>query len=697
MTADKRPYGLGVDVGGTFTDFVLLDETSGRMSIGKVLTTPQDPSVAMIAGSEELLANASVPGKGLSRVVHGTTLVTNTIIERKGALTGLVTTMGYRDTLEIGRTLRYDLYDLAIEFPEPLVERHLRCEVEERIASDGTVLKPLDEAAFLRAVQSLLDAGIEALAVVFLHSHRNPVHEQRAAQLLREHHPDLPASFSFEVVGELREFDRTSTTVANAYVLKRMKTYLARLETELTRIGVDAPLRLMLSSGGVATGEFGRSFPIQMIESGPAAGAIAAAHYGRLAGCEDLLSFDMGGTTAKMCLITQGQPTHAHVFEAARVQRFKKGSGLLLRVPVIELIEIGAGGGSIAAVDRMGLIKVGPRSSGAEPGPACYGRGGESPTVTDADLVLGYLDPDSFLGGRMKLDTQAARAAIDRHIAGPAKLPSLQSAAGIQKIVDETMASATRIYAAERGVDLRRYALLAFGGAGPVHAFHLARLLKLDRIICPFGAGAASALGFLVAPASVELSRSYFVRLAELSWAHVRGFLDELKARAQEMLCSSGVDASAIVYETQIEMSYKGQGFEISVLLPYSFLDGEAPLATLTAAFETEYRRLYGRVLPGVPIQTVTWRLVARGPVPRFDPVVSNEGAGGDPLKGHRPVYFPDHGMVERVPVYDRYRLAPGNEFAGPAVFEERESTFVVGFGARVRVDAALNLVAELD
>lgn len=696
MTHPQTHFSLGVDVGGTFTDFVLLDESTGRISIGKVLTTPSDPSDAMVAGTEKLLAGSKVEGGLLTRVVHGTTLVTNTIIERKGVKTGLITTMGYRDTLEIGRALRYDLYDLSIEFAEPLVERNLRLEVDERIGSDGAVLKGLDEAQFIAAAETLVSEGVEALAVVFLHSHRNSAHEQRAQALLHKRFPELPVSISSEVVGELREFDRTSTTVTNAYVLPRMKSYLGRLEARLKKIGVTAPLRLMLSSGGVATGEFGREFPIQMIESGPAGGAIAAAYYGRLAGFNDLLSFDMGGTTAKMCLITGGQPTHAHTFEAARVQRFKKGSGLLLRVPVIELIEIGAGGGSIAQVDRMGLIKVGPHSSGAEPGPACYGQGGLLPTVTDADLTLGYLDPDSFLGGRMKLDRSAAESAIRNKIAQPVGLPMAQAATGIQQIVDETMASATRVYAAERGIDLRDYTMLAFGGAGPVHAFHLARLLKLKRIICPFGAGAASALGFLVAPASVEMSRSYFVRLADISWTHVQGFLGELKARAEAMLCASGVTASAIEYDTHIEMSYMGQGFEIGITLPFAFLQGAAPADELRRAFEAEYLRLYGRILQGVPMQTVTWRLVARGPAPRLVPVAADAGDRSDPLKGRRTVYFQERGPVADVPVYDRYKLSAGAKFTGPAVFEEHESTFVVGFDAEVRVDAALNLIAEL-
>ena len=697
MAHPETHFSLGVDVGGTFTDFVLLDENTGRISIGKVLTTPSDPSDAMVAGTEKLLSSSQVEGGLLTRVVHGTTLVTNTIIERKGVKTGLITTMGYRDTLEIGRALRYDLYDLSIEFAEPLVERNLRLEVDERVGSDGTVLKDLDEAQFIAAAETLVKEGVEALAVVFLHSHRNPLHEQRAQALLRGRYPELPVSISSEVVGELREFDRTSTTVTNAYVLPRMKSYLGRLEARLQKIGVTAPLRLMLSSGGVATGEFGREFPVQMIESGPAGGAIAASYYGRLAGFNDLLSFDMGGTTAKMCLITGGQPTHAHTFEAARVQRFKKGSGLLLRVPVIELIEIGAGGGSIAQVDRMGLIKVGPHSSGAEPGPACYGQGGLSPTVTDADLMLGYLDTDSFLGGRMKLDRSAAESAISKKIAEPVGLPMAQAATGIQQIVDETMASATRVYAAERGIDLRDYTMLAFGGAGPVHAFHLARLLKLKRIICPFGAGAASALGFLVAPASVEMSRSYFVRLADISWPHVRGFLGELKARAEAMLCASGVTASSIVYDTHIEMSYMGQGFEIGITLPFEFLQDAAPADELRRAFEAEYLRLYGRILQGVPMQTVTWRLVARGPAPQLVPVAADAADRSDPLKGRRTVYFQERGPVADVPVYDRYKLGAGAKFAGPAVFEERESTFVVGFDAEVRVDAALNLIAELN
>jgi len=691
-----RHSSLGVDVGGTFTDFVLMDEANGRIAIGKVLTTPADPSLAIMEGTRDLLAERKVAPAALARVVHGTTLVTNTIIERRGAKVGLITTQGFRDTLQVGRALRYDLYDLTIEFPEPLVDRELRLEVDERVNSDGVVLRPLDETGLVAVADALARHGVQALAVVFMHSHRNPVHEQRARALIEARHPSVPVSISSEVVGELREFDRTSTTVANAYVLPRMKDYLGRLAVELRGAGIEGPLRLMLSSGGVATAEFGRDFPIQLVESGPAAGAIAAAYYGKLAGYDDLLSFDMGGTTAKMCIITAGEPAHAHTFEAARVQRFKKGSGLLLRVPVIELIEIGAGGGSIAQVDRMGLLKVGPRSSGAEPGPACYGRGGADPTVTDADVLLGYIDPHSFLGGRMRLDVAAAERAMQAGIGRPAKLETTEAAAGIQQVVDETMASATRIYAAERGVDLRRYSMLAFGGAGPVHAFNLARLLKLQRIICPFGAGAASALGFLVAPASVELARSYFTRLADLSWEHVGAFLAELRARADAMLCASGAEPSSLRYEVQIEMSYAGQGFEIGVTLPLAFVEEPEPTERLRAAFEAEYTRLYGRVLQNVSIQTVTWRLATRGPSPQFNPQASNLVNASRRLKGHRSVYFAGRGMVPDVPVYDRYQLRPGETLDGPAVFEENESTFVVGFDTRVSVDTGLNLIAEL-
>jgi N-methylhydantoinase A len=687
--------GLGVDVGGTFTDFILLDEEHQRLHIGKRLTTPHDPSAAIIAGADRLLADTGTPPAAVRRVVHGTTLITNTMIERKGAVTALLTTKGFRDTLEIGRELRYDLYDLFIERPEPLVPRYLRFEVDERVAQDGSVLRPLDEAQVLAAADQAVAAGAQALAICFLHAYRNPAHERRARDLIAARHPQLVLSLSSDVAPEIREYDRTSTTVANAYVRPLAMRYLGRLEEQLRGLGIAAPLHLMLSSGGVTTAEVGRAFPIQLIESGPAAGAIAAASYGRLIGEPNILSFDMGGTTAKICLITNGRPAYANEFEAARVRRFKKGSGLLLKVPVIELIEIGAGGGSIARIDRMGLLKVGPDSAGADPGPACYARGGSEPTVTDADLVLGHLDPGYFLGGRMALDVDAARQAIAGRIAKPLGRDVTSAALGIHDVVNETMAAATRIYAAERGRDPRRYTLLAFGGAGPVHAYRLARLLKLRRVVCPLGAGATSALGFLVAPMAFDFVRSYVTRLEQLDWAHVRALYGEMEERARDMLAAAGVAPAAMTFERSAEMRYVGQGYEINVPLPADVLQ-QATLDGLRAAFQRQYQRLYERALDGVAIQALTWRLIARGPAPQIDLRVALPPASGAARKGERAVYLPEAGGFVAVPVYDRYGLRPGDTFTGPAIVEERESTAVVGPDCQARVDEYLNLVLEL-
>ncbi|MBI4504360.1 MAG: hydantoinase/oxoprolinase family protein, partial [Chloroflexi bacterium] len=694
---------LGVDVGGTFTDFVLLDEAQQRLRIGKRLTTPHDPSEAIIAGTAHLLAESQTDPGAVRRVVHGTTLVANTIIERKGAATGLLTTKGFRDTLEIGRELRYDLYDLFIERPEPLVPRYLRYEVDERVDQEGAVLRPLDEAQVLAAADALVAEGVQALAICFLHAYRNPAHERRTRDLIVARHPQLVLSLSSDVAPEIREYERTTTTVANAYVRPLMMRYLGRLEQQLQRLGMAAPLHMMLSSGGVTTADVGRDVPIQLIESGPAAGAIAAAYYGQLIGEPNVLSFDMGGTTAKICLVTQGRPAYASEFEAARVRRFKRGSGLLIKVPVIELIEIGAGGGSIARVDRMGLLKVGPQSAGADPGPACYGRGGCEPTVTDADLLLGHLDPGYFLGGEMPLDVAAARQAVEEHVARPLGLDSTGAALGVHDVVNEMMAAATRIYAAERGHDPRRYTLLAFGGAGPVHAYRLARLLKLRRVVCPLGAGATSALGFLVAPMAIDFVRSYVTRLEHLDWAHVRALYGEMEERARGVLAAAGVEAGAMTFERSAEMRYVGQGYEIAVPLAADALADES-LDGLRTGFQRAYERLYERSLPDVPVQALTWRLVARGPAPQIDLRVAGGGAGavrrgdvemgrrgdretrgqgdgapGLPKKGERQVYVPEAGRFVAVPVYDRYGRRAGDTLAGPASVVERESTAVVG------------------
>ena len=535
---------LGVDIGGTFTDLVVVDERTGAVGVGKVLTTPKDPAHGVEQGIQSLLGEAGVAAGAVRALVHGTTLATNALIERKGARTALLTTAGFRDTLEIRTEGRYDMYDLFIDPPAPLVPRHLRREVSERLLPDGSVLRPLDEAAARREIEALTAEGVEALAICLLHAYVNPVHERRLAAIAREVAPELPVSCSSDVVPEIREYERTSTTAANVYVVPLMARYLQDLEQRMVDLGLPGQLYVMQSSGGIALPEEARRLPIRLVESGPAAGALAAALAARERGESRLLSFDMGGTTAKACVIDDGVPLVAREFEVARADRFKKGSGLPVRVPVIEMIEIGAGGGSIARVDRLGLLKVGPDSAGADPGPACYGLGGRLPTVTDADLVLGYLDGEFFLGGRMRLDRPAAARAIEEHVARPLGLDLTQAAWGIHRLVNENMAAAARIHGIERGKDLRAYPLFAFGGAGPVHCWQVAKILKVPRILLPFGAGAMSAYGLLAAPLAFDFVRTRHERLDAPDWPAINRLLEEMEMEGRARLARAGVAAT---------------------------------------------------------------------------------------------------------------------------------------------------------
>jgi N-methylhydantoinase A len=689
---------LGVDVGGTFTDFVLLDERTSRIVVGKSLTTPDDPGVGILDGTRRLLERVGMSLASVDQAVHGTTLVTNTIIERKGAPTGLITTRGWRDVLEIGRDIRYDLYDLKIERPEPLVPRYLRKGVTERLDKDGQVVVALDENEVRLAAAALVDAGVKSVGICLLHSYRNPDHEVRIGEIMKAECPDIHVTLSSAVAPEIREYERVSTTVANAYVQPLIKRYLASIESRLRELGLEGKLYIMLSSGGITTVPVAEQFPIRLIESGPAGGAIAATFYGSLVGRQNLISFDMGGTTAKMCLINNGQPSHARQFEAARLRRFSKGSGLLLKVPVIELLEIGAGGGSIAKVDQLGMLKVGPASAGAAPGPASYDLGGSEPTVTDADLVLGYLNESYFLGGEMRLSRERAEHAIRTRIADVIGVDLLQAAQGIFGVVNENMASATRIYAAERGYDPRSYALLAFGGAGPVHAYSIARLLKLREVVCPMAAGTASALGFLLAPMSFDFVRSYVARLNQMSWDHLAELLGQMEASGRTMLAEAGVAEAEMRFTRSADMRYVGQGYEIPVPIPGGTLD-ESRLPEIVQAFYDVYADRYSRHRTDVPVEALTWRVVASGPAPGVD-LHAQHGIGSTAataVKGERQAFFPEARSFLTCTVFDRYRLGPGAEFTGPAIVEERESTIVVGPSARARVDEFLNLVMELD
>jgi N-methylhydantoinase A len=686
-------YRVGIDIGGTFTDLLFVGE-DGRVVIAKTLTTPGDPSLAVEHALRPVLENGAVGSGEHGTLLHGTTLVTNALIERKGAPTALLTTAGFRDAVEIGREHRYELYDLNLELPKPLVPRHLRFDVPERIAADGSMLRPLDEAFVRRLVEELRDKGIRAIAVCYLNSFRNPAHERRTAEIIKQMAPMVRVSLSSEVVAEIREFQRTSTTLANVYVQERVADYLAQLQQRLDRIGFLGSFFVMLSSGGIATRETAARFPVRLLESGPAAGALAAADAGILSGHRDLLSFDMGGTTAKLCVIENGQPLKTHDFEVDRVYRFRKGSGLPVRIPVIDMIEIGAGGGSMARVDSLGLLKVGPESSGADPGPVCYAQGGVEPTVTDADLVLGYLDPNYFLGGKMQLDMNGARQALSR-VAAPLGMTIEQAAWGVYQIVNENMANAARAHLGERGKDPRRMPMYAFGGAGPVHGYRVAEILRLPALISPFGAGVGSTFGLLAAPLAFDFVRSAYSRLDQQDWRLANKLLDEMAEEGRKILEGSGLSAREISYQRTADMRYVGQGHEVSVRLPNGVL-AERHTTEITAGFEETYRGLYGRKGPDVPLEIINWRVVASGPRPEMTFKLSGEtSARRDPRKGSRRAYFPECGGFVDTAVYDRYALKPKMEFDGPAIVEERESTLIVGARGRARVDESLNVILE--
>ncbi len=688
-------YRLGIDIGGTFTDLVLLSADGGEAAIGKVLTTRHDPAAAVLQGVRELLDQVALSPQLVSHLVHGTTLITNAIIERKGAKTGLITTKGFRDALEIGRERRYDIYDISLENPQPLVPRFLRREVTERLDHSGQVLIPLDSREVRAVIEELVDAGIEALAVCLLHSFRNPAHEQLVKQIATDHFPHLMCSLSCEVMPEIREYERTSTTVANVYVKPLARQYLDKLNTDLRALGMPRDMFVMLSNGGITSCDVAGEYPIRLIESGPAAGALAASFYSTQQQLDRVISFDMGGTTAKICLIDRGRPMLTTDFEAARVYRFKKGSGLPLKVPVIEMIEIGAGGGSIARVDELGLLKVGPDSAGSSPGPVCYDQGGTEPTVTDADLVLGYLSPDYFLGGKMGLDRDTARQAIADKIAGPLKLDVLRAAWGIHQVVNENMANAARMHLVEKGRDPRDSHLIAFGGAGPVHAYRVAERLKLQTIVCPLAAGVTSAFGMLTAPLAFDFVQSYVTTLSTLDLATLDRLYADMEDRGRALLTAAGVEGD-IRLTRSADMRYLQQGFEIRVPLPPVLSADQLP--NLRQAFAEEYERLYKRLNPGVEIEVVNWRLLASGPRPQVtlpSPDRPNQTLKAA-QKGERRVYFPEHEGYVPCPVYDRYLLPIGKPFSGPAIVEERECTVVIGPKGRGRLDAQQNLVIRL-
>jgi N-methylhydantoinase A len=689
-------YRAGVDVGGTFTDVIVVNDETGGFAIGKTLTTPSNPSEAIETALSETLQKAGAPVDGLQNLVHGTTLVTNALIERKGDRTALLATKGFRDAIEIGRESRYDLYDLTIDLPRPLVPRYLRFDVPQRTLADGSSLETPDAEHVEKLARELAANGVEAVAICFLHSFANPADERAARDAVRRVAPQIRVSISSEVSPEIREFERSSTTIANVYVQGRVESYLRDLQSRLERLGFRGTFLLMLSNGGLATPGTAAKFPIRLLESGPAAGALAAANYGVVCGRPDLVSFDMGGTTAKFCVVDAGEPPIAHEFEFDRVYRFKKGSGLPARISAIDMVEIGAGGGSIARVDTLGLLKVGPDSAGAEPGPACYRRGGSEPTVTDADLVLGYLDPNFFLGGRMTLDLEASRRAIHDRVARRLDISLEKAAWGIHQIVNENMANAARVHILECGKDPRRYPLFAFGGAGPVHGFRIAQALGSPAFIVPLGAGVMSTIGFLAAPLAFDFARSWRTPLAGLDRQRANAVLGEMEAEGRALLEASGVRSREVRVRREASMRYVGQGYEIPVRLPDDKLD-EQCASKISASFEETYRRLYGRLGPPVAVEFINWRVMCAGPKPNVHLDFARQAVAGiNPNKKARQAYFPELGGFVEAPVFDRYGLGPGTSVEGPAVIEERESTTILGPRSRGRVDEHWNLIVEL-
>ena len=670
---------LAVDIGGTFTDLAL-EHAGGRTTI-KVLTTQAEPEKGVLDGVRTILATSGVKAEDIALIVHGTTLATNSIIERKGARTALITTEGFRDVIAMGNESRYDQYDLNIVLPQPLVPRHLRLPVPERLDNTGKILRPLDEAAVRALIPFLKAEGIESIAVGFLHAFVNPDHERRVRAILAEEVPDVPVSLSSEVSPEMREWERFSTTVANAYVQPMMARYLRRLESDLRSQGIEAPLFLMMSGGGLTTIDTACRFPIRLVESGPAGGAIFSAHIARQCGLSNVLSFDMGGTTAKICLIDDYKPQTARTFEVARVGRFRKGSGLPLRIPVIEMVEIGAGGGSIAHVDSLGRIAVGPESAGADPGPACYGRGGKHPAVTDANLSLGRYDPTRFAGGSMKLDTQAAHDALLADVGARLGLTADMAGLAVIEMVDENMANAARVHAIESGKTYDGRTLIAFGGGGPVHACRVAEKIGISRVLVPSGAGVGSAIGFLRAPVGYEVVRSLYQRFSTFDVSAVNDLLADMEEEAITAV-EQGSFGAPLTHTRTAYMRYVGQGHEIPVPLPLRVLGAE-DVAEIRAAYDREYARFYDRPVPGSDVEIMSYAVVVT--------TVSDEpealpDAGGlfvpNAAPAHtQPVRDTVSGEVSDWAIYPRSGLPVGARLQGPAVVTEDETSTLIGPG----------------
>jgi len=676
---------LSVDIGGTFTDVVLSEQ--GKLTTSKVLTTYSDPAQGVMQGIESVLQGAGVGPTQVQTVLHGTTLATNALIERRGAPTALLTTAGHRDALEMAFENRFEQYDVNIDRPTPLVGRHWRIGINERIAADGEVLRPLDRAQVTETLEMLVAQGVESVAIGFLHSYINAAHEQRVAEISRADFPNLSITLSSEVCPEIREYERLSTTTANAYVKPLMAGYLGSLQQQLNNRGIGCPVLLMTSGGGLTTLKAAADYPIRLVESGPAGGAILAARLASEHQLPEVVSFDMGGTTAKICLIDNAQPQHSRAFEVDRSYRFKKGSGLPVRIPVIEMVEIGAGGGSVATIDALRRLQVGPESAASEPGPACYGRGGQQATVTDADVVLGKISPAFFAGGKLHLDKPRAEQVVTERVAHPLQMDLHEGAHAIAEIVQENMASATRAHASEWGKELSGRAMIAFGGAAPLHAAYLARKLKVNRVLIPAGAGVGSALGFLMAPISFEVVRSYYTRLSQINSERVEQLFVDMRDEARAVL-HQAADGQVPSERRVAYMRYVGQGYEVAVELSSTLVLNEV---YLREAFEMAYAQIYGRTIPDMAVEILSWTLSLSTEQQADSPQLSVTPEASPPPET---VDLYEAGEPISAEIVRRETLQPGGQHVGPLLVVEDQTTTIVpaDFVMTVLADGTLAL-----
>ena len=684
---------MGVDIGGTFTD-VVLETVAGRFSV-KVLTTYAAPENAIIDGMHQVCAKAGIGPGDIGQIIHGTTLATNALIERRGAKTALITTEGFRDVIEMRTESRFEQYDLNLTLPEPLLPRHMRFTVRERVDANGRVLIGLARDDIEGVVDRIAEAGFESVAVGLIHSYLNPRHEEMIRDVLRERLPEVSVSISSEVSPQMREYERFNTVVANAYIKPLMASYLGRLEERLQGEGLRCRIFLMHSGGGIISLAKAAEFPVRLVESGPAGGAVFAAHVAARYGLDRVLSFDMGGTTAKICLIKNQTPKTSRVFEVARTYRFKKGSGMPISIPVIDMVEIGAGGGSLAHVDAMRQIRVGPESAGSEPGPACYGRGGERPAVTDADLVLGRLDADHFAGGTIPLYRDRSEKALHDHVGAALDMDTTEAAFGLSEVVDENMANAARVHAVENGEDLGEYTMIAFGGAAPLHAARLCEKLGVARLLVPPGAGVGSAIGFLRAPFSFEANRSVYMKLSDFDAEAIRVLLAQLREEATAFVRTCDAEA-AILSEYKVYMRYTGQGWEIPIALTEEqALNPDA--ATFEARFVEDYTRLFGRAVEGMDIEITVWSVNATTEPEAVSRVKEVTEVRTAVMSGKCSFFDPAEGKRLHGYRYDRDRLEPGRRLMGPAKVTEDETTVIVPASrmATLQPDGCIDVVPK--